>query len=290
MKNILIATDLTANCDRALERAIKLAKLTGGKLHILNVAPVYLLPGKKKETEPLKQDTEELIRSYLSGYAGAKTVKTAIHVIEGGEAYAKIINASQKLKADLIVMGVHNKIGFRDLFVGTTIERVIRIGFKPVLMVKDKPKGDYKSVLAGSDFSESCKKTFYSALQLAPGAAVSLVHTYDFPDTLIGDKIDKYAGEVIENIEAEQLEEFAKESQKTLEKYNIPAKKFSCKTVKGAPFDVLVAEAKKAKAELLAIGVHSRTSFAHSKLGGVAGDILTNPPCDVLISKGLTKV
>lgn len=32
MKNILIATDLTVNSDRALERAIRLAKSSGAKL------------------------------------------------------------------------------------------------------------------------------------------------------------------------------------------------------------------------------------------------------------------
>lgn len=285
MKNILVATDLTANCDRALERALRLAKSSGAKLHVLHIAPVYLLPGKKKQTAPLKQDTEQLIHAYLSGYTGAKAAKPAIHVVEGGEAYAQIVKASRELKADLIVMGIHNKAGFRDLFVGTTVERVIRRGFKPVLMVRDKPKGDYKSILAGADFSDSSANAFRLALQLAPGAAVRLVHALDFPDTSAGDKIQQYAGDVIENIEAGQLEKFARQSEKTLRKHNIPAAKFSYGTANGSPWEVLMAEAAKAKADLLAIGVHSRAGFAYSKLGGVTAEILADPPCDVLVGK-----
>lgn len=67
MKNILVATDLKANCDRALERLIRLAKAFVATLHILHVARDYQVPGSKKATEILKQDTECLVRSYIAG-------------------------------------------------------------------------------------------------------------------------------------------------------------------------------------------------------------------------------
>tara|TARA_R110002124_G_scaffold149220_1_gene315002 strand:+ start:141157 stop:142020 length:864 start_codon:yes stop_codon:yes gene_type:complete len=287
MKNIIVSTDLTINCDRALERAIKIAKSSGAKLHVVHVAPIYLLPGKVSETETLKQDKEELIRSHLSSYAGAEALKPTIHVIEGGNAFAEIIAISKKLNADLIVMGLHNKLGFRDMFIGTTVERVIRKGLKPVLMVKDKPKGDYGRVVAGCDFSDSARKSFNFALKLAPRAHIDLVHSYDFADTLTGQKIETYAGDIIEGMEKKQLDKFVKESADVLTKYKVSDTKFSHKIVKGSPQVVLAEEVKKEHADLLAIGVNSRAGFAHSKLGGVAEDILANPPCDVLITSGL---
>ena len=285
MKNILMATDLTINSDRALERAIMLAKSTGAKLHIVHVAPVYHLSGRKSRAETLKQDKEALIRAYLSGYSGAETVKTTIHAIDSENAFAEIIKTSQECKADLIVMGVHNKVGFMDMFVGTTIERVIRKGLKPVLMVVDKPKDDYKSVVVGCDFSDAAKNAFNFALRLSSIPTISLVHSYDYPDTSTGKKIQVYAGETLRKLETEKLQKFAKERGKALKKYNIPADNFSHKNIQGSPRAVLAAEVKKSKAGLLAIGVHSRSSFLSSKLGGVAQAILASPPCDVLVAK-----
>jgi nucleotide-binding universal stress UspA family protein len=286
MKNILIATDLTVNSDRALERAIRLAKGTGATLHIMHVAPLYQLSGKTKETAALKQETKELIRAYLAGYKGANSVQTDIHVVESGNAFAEIIKASQETEADLIVMGVHNKVGFKDLFVGTTIERVIRKGLKPVLMVVDKPKNGYKSVVVGCDFSESSKSAFNFALQLASGGVIHLVHSYDFSETTTGHRIELYEGNVIKNIEVAMMQKFMKESDQMLKDHNFPAKNFSHKTVKGAPEQALAAEVKKTKAGLLVMGVHSRSGFLSSKLGGVTEAMLANPPCDVLVAKG----
>jgi universal stress protein E len=58
------------------------------------------------------------------------------------------------IKADLIVMGAHRKELLRDIFVGTTIERVIRTGSHPVLMVNSEVEQSYSNVLAAVDMSE----------------------------------------------------------------------------------------------------------------------------------------
>jgi universal stress protein E len=42
------------------------------------------------------------------------------------------------INTDLIVMGAHRKQFLRDVFVGTTVERVIRTGPYPVLMVNNE--------------------------------------------------------------------------------------------------------------------------------------------------------
>lgn len=286
MKNILIATDLTQNCDRAMERAIKISKVANAKLHIIHVAPLYLLPKNKKEAEAAKEENERLIRSHIASYAGLKTVKTAVHIIESNNAFAEIIDSSQKFKADLIVMGVHNKKGFKDLFVGTTIERVIRKGITPVLMVTEKPKGEYKNAVVGCDFSSSSEKALKTAMQIASKSKVSLIHAYHFSNTRTGLKIDLYAGDVIMNLQSDMLEKFVKGNQKTLKKYGFIGKRFSHKLVKAEPLIALNNEVKKQKADLLAIGVNTKTGFITSKIGGVAEDILATPPCDVLVTKG----
>tara|TARA_R110002072_G_scaffold1780_5_gene14682 strand:+ start:30820 stop:31683 length:864 start_codon:yes stop_codon:yes gene_type:complete len=286
MKNILIATDLSANCDRAMARAIVLATQQKAKLHIVHVPPTYHLAGKKKQALSFREELASTIEDYLTGYALSNKIKSSVTITTGSNAYEEIISVGEHVNADLIVMGIHNKVGMMDMFVGTTIERVIRKGVKPVLMVRDKPQGNYTNLVAGVDFSTSCDNSFHTALQIAPGAKVNLIHTFDFPDSSQGHKIEALSGDVIERLETEKMEQFIKQHQKTLKRFKVPANQFKYATVRGPAAKILTKQVKSNKANLLAIGVNARAGLGHLKLGGVAAQILTSPPCDILVSRG----
>ncbi|MCP3891288.1 MAG: universal stress protein [Desulfobulbaceae bacterium] len=287
MKNILLATDLATVTNRAFERAVKLASTSGAKLHILHLCPLYSFSKKKKQKISLKQDAEDMIKNSLDACKGVKKLNTTITVIEGGETFAEIINHAEKIKAGLIVMGMHGKVKLRDMFVGTTIERVIRKGVKPVLMVRDKPLGDYKSVLVGTDFSEGSKRVFHIALELAPSSLFHLVHTYGFPNIDIGDYLIHNSQQLMKDLADNRLEKYIKENKKILKRHKIGPENFNYRTVEGDTYASLLREAAKVKSDLIAIGTHSHVSLMPYKLGGTARDILSSPPCDVLISKGL---
>ena len=51
-----------------------------------------------------------------------------------GYPFDGILRAAEADGADLVVMGSHRKQFLRDIFIGTTIARVIRGGKYPVLM------------------------------------------------------------------------------------------------------------------------------------------------------------
>jgi nucleotide-binding universal stress UspA family protein len=287
MKNILLTTDLTAETNRAFDRAVKLALILEAKLHILHVCPLYSFSQKKKKTISLKQDAEDMIRSSVGAHRGINKIITSITVIEGGETFAEIINHAEKVKAGLIVMGMHGKVKLRDMFVGTTLERVIRKGIRPVLMVRDKSPNDYKNVLVGTDFSAGSKQAFHIALELAPSSLFHLVHTYGFPDVGVDDYVVHNSQKIIEDLASNRLENFIKENKKVLKKYKVAPQKFNYRKVKGEPYSCLLQEATKVKSDLIAIGTYSHMSLLPYKLGGTARDILSTPPCDVLVAKGL---
>lgn len=286
MKNILLATDLAAETDRALERALALATAMAAKLHVLHVCPAYSFSDKKKSTSILRQGAEDKLKRYLAGFTDLNDLKPTIHVVESREVFLEIIQCAEKIRAGLIVMGMHGKAKLQDLFVGTTVERVIRKGIKPVLMVKDKPIEGYQNVLVGTDFSAGAKKALRVALELAPQSSFHLVHSYDIPDTYIGVKISQYAGDVVEKAELDKLEHFVKGNLKIFKKYGIDSKKLQYRIIQGDVLQCLMHEVDFVKAELLAIGTHSRATLMPYKLGGTAHDILCNPPCDVLVSNG----
>ncbi|MDA3903199.1 MAG: universal stress protein [Desulfuromusa sp.] len=284
MKSILLATDLAGETDRAVERAIKLALSFKTTLHILHVCPPADLSSKENVPSSPSQDMKERLNSYLASNKELASVEHTITVKENREPFAEIIKLADEVKAELIVMGMHGKAKLRDRFVGTTIEKVIRKGNRPVLMVKNKPLGEYKNLLAGTDFSAGSGQALQLALTLAPKGTLNLVHFYDIPDTAIGDKITQYAGDVIETSEKAKLEKFVTDHGAELKKLADGQPDLHYRFAQGEAYAGLLREAAEVKAELIAIGAHSRPSLMPYKLGGTAHDILTNPPCDVLVA------
>lgn len=287
MRSILLATDLAGETDRAFERAIKLALSLTATLHILHVCPPAPLSSKENVTNPPNQGVQDRLNSYLASNKELTNVEHTVTVKENREPFAEIIKLADEVKAELIVMGMHGKSKLRDRFVGTTIEKVIRKGNQPVLMVKDKPLTEYKNLLLGTDFSAESSQALRLALTLAPKGTLNLVHFYDIPDTSIGDKISQYAGDVIETSEKAKLEKFVNDHSTDLKKLPSGQPNFHYRFAQGEAYAGLLREAVGVKAELIAIGAHSRPSLMPYKLGGTAHDILTNPPCDVLVANSL---
>ena len=78
-------------------------------------------------------------------------------------------------------MGAHRKQFLRDVFVGNDLERVIRTGPYPVLMVNNEVTGSpYRTVLAPVDMSAPSANAIKVAqtLRLIEGAQVTLVHAF----------------------------------------------------------------------------------------------------------------
>lgn len=78
-------------------------------------------------------------------------------------------------------MGAHRKQLLRDIFVGTTIERVVRTGHRPVLMVNNEAAHPYVRVLAAVDTSDPSAGALHSARSLGffDNAHLTVVHAFE---------------------------------------------------------------------------------------------------------------
>jgi len=74
-----------------------------------------------------------------------------------GDPFATIVGEAEARNADLIVLGEPGKQRLKDLFVGTTTERVIRHSERPVLVVKEASAEAYRRVLVAFDLSEGAR-------------------------------------------------------------------------------------------------------------------------------------
>ena len=162
MKRILAATDFSTRSQRALRQAGLLARQTGAQLTLLHVVdedqPPHLIQLERAEGEAI-------LNEQVGSVAELQGIDCRI-VVMAGVAFDAILRTAKSVSADLIVMGAHRKQLLRDIFVGTTIERVVRTGPCPVLMVNNEAAHSYSRVLAAVDMSDISAHALQSARAL----------------------------------------------------------------------------------------------------------------------------
>ncbi len=282
-QTILMATDLSARSDRALERSVTLAKSHGAQLVVFHVLDEDLPASVQDRVASAATDE---IEDCVSKIQGAEGVDVTIDVAAGKD-YRDIIDKADAVSADLIVMGIHrNESGSKPL-AGTTLERVIRKGKHPVLVVPARVKGPYERVLVGVDFSVFSRLAIRSASATAPGAEFHIVHAFQVP--FEGFQPGREARRAVQQEHDQELTRMIEDEMASLidvSGQNLSAERPPHKLVRhGDAGAVLRAEVERVKPDLLALGTHGRVGLSHALLGSVAEDFLNNPPCDVLVVK-----
>ena len=148
MKKLLMATDLSARSDRALERAVTLAREHSAKLTVVHVVDEDL-PASLADAQ--EKAAKQAIHKHIGGLTAGNGPHISIEVVFG-RAYVDILEMSEKTEAEMIVLGMHREDAFKDMFRGTTVERIIRAGNVPTLLVKDRVSGPYRQIIVGVDF------------------------------------------------------------------------------------------------------------------------------------------
>ena len=279
MKSLLLATDLCANSDRAMERALKLAKEQGARLHILHV-----LSEKNKEPGSLQAcaaEIETFIKSYIGDYKGSQTVNVNIDIIRSEKSSGVVCDHAAKIKAELIIMGMHRKARFMDMFMATTFARVLQKCGLPVLMVKDKPVESYQSVLCGNDFASGFYKAFDAAVAVAPNAYFKVMHACE--KTVLCSSEHCSGSEGFDKEEcAQKMEVFiADKKRQYKEKYGSFGLYVEYSVVENDPYYAIIEHTQKEKVDLICVGTHGHETC---RIGPVTNSLMADPPCDMLVA------
>lgn len=284
IKKILLATDLADKSDRAMERALRIAHEQNARLYIVHIAPAYKGPRGKKGALDLQEYTQNLIQSYLDAYKDSEIIKAEIIIRQGGEVLFQILEIAYAHTVDLIIMGLHGKTKFRELFTGTTIERIVSRGMVPVLMVKNKPTGPYKKIISAIDFAPASRNAMRVALDMSAQANCVAMNVYNMPAYYADAVVYIRTEEAIKENNKKSMDAFIKtERSHYAQTHHGKERRLSSALLEGPLYDTLRKAAVKAKADLITVGAHGQFGAA-AKLGVTTGDILSNPPCDVLVA------
>ncbi len=137
-KHILFPVDLSEGKQFALPVAIEYAKVFGAQLHILTVVPDFgmsiiaqYFPGHNEEK--LMAATNQALHEFTEKHI-PKDIPLQ-HIVGQGTVYEVIIDTSQRINSDLIIMGAHRP-DLKDYLLGPNAARVVRHSDRTVLVVR----------------------------------------------------------------------------------------------------------------------------------------------------------
>ena len=276
---ILAATDFSTRSQRAVRRAGLLAQSTGAELVLVHVVDDDQ-PQRLVEIET--REAERTLGEQISAMAELPRERCRPMVV-AGDPFDGILRTAAAMKADLIVMGAHRKQLLQDIFVGTTIERVIRTGPYPVLMVNNEVGQPYRTVLAAADMSEPSANAVRAAESagLIGDGGVILLHAF----VPLGKGKMSMAG-----IERARIDEYvAGERERAMNEFvtflaesKLADRRWSLRVEEGSAFEVISRVVEEMRPDLVIMGTHGRSGIIKVLLGSVTEKALRSLDVDIL--------
>lgn len=278
MKRILVASDLTVRSDRALQRALAMAMKFQAELKVVHVVDETLASAVAVKHQEAARTALAVQVNAAGGHVGDLVTQEVITGVD----YRDIVARAEEWGADLVVLGVH-RYATRELFKGTTSERVVRFGACPVLIVKQPVAGPYRTVLAAADLSSHSLAAVRMAAQLVPRGSVSIVYAAHRPFNAFLSRAAQ--DQMIRTQHAYFAAEIGAATEQLTRELGEAAPEFTCIMTEGEIENVMRRLADEHKPDLIAVGTHGRAAFAQAIIGSVAESMLAETPCDVLAVK-----
>lgn len=276
--SVLLATDLSVRCDRALDRAAQLAGEWQAMLIGVNVleagqAPDLVLGwAGARDDASLARFAEQQLQDDLSGL----DVRVRLRV-ERGEPVQAIARAARETGSALVVTGVASNELWGRLLLGSTLESLTRQLPQPLLVVRQRPRGRYERILVATDFSESSRHALHAAARYFPDRELVLYHATEAP---MSDRLEQVIdGQTRKHIEEGDYAAFLAASdlpEAVRKRTRIIIEQGSL----GASLSRYVREH---AVDLVVMGTHGRSGLMSVLLGSAASELLQWVPCDTLI-------
>jgi universal stress protein E len=275
---VLAGIDLSERSRNAFRRAVDLSRAPGSALTLVHVTSDAF---PEKVAAVHETCAGEVLRD-LAARAKADGVGEVAGVLVRGRDFEMLIEEAGKTRADLVVIGTHRPSSLVQDMLGTTADRLVRHGARPLLLVKTKPAGPYASVLVPVDFSPASRRALEAAIRFFPAAALTVLTAYGAARRS-SFREDAAAREAAAETRRLALKGFIDEVGQSL----APDRRATLARItpvigRGWAEDVILRTAEERKPDLIVVGTHARGGLQQAVLGSVAEWILTEAPCDVL--------
>jgi nucleotide-binding universal stress UspA family protein len=165
MKKILVPVDFSIKSEFASKFAAKIAEKTGSTVYLLHMIDLpsgimdmgagsnFSIPESMLYLRKVKERILEFKETFFSDTTEVQ------HSIRFQNPHEGIIKYSEKIDADLIIMGSKGHSEFEEILIGSNTEKVVRTSKVPVIVVKkDTKKFKMKNLVFASSFKNEDKK------------------------------------------------------------------------------------------------------------------------------------
>jgi nucleotide-binding universal stress UspA family protein len=276
-KRILLATDLSARCDRALGRAAQLAGEWHAELIALNVLDPAASPDQALAWAAGADDEHllRIARQQLNRDLSELGVRASMRIARGVDVADAIRAIASTSHAGLVVTAVACYETLGRFLLGSTVERLARLLPQPLLVVRSRARMPYQRIVVATDFSDSSGHALQVATRLFPRREQILYHAYETPLSGLSD-IPALSWTRRGIGQAECLDFLAA--------YELSAQTPVRPVVEdGAVESTLARFVRQHDIELVVIGAHGRGGMKNVLLGSTAAKLLEWLPCDVLV-------
>ena len=290
-RKILLATDLSARGDRALERAIAIAQRHDAQLVIVHAfeeldeatmhygqhgAPSWRRP--PDAVALMKQRVRQGLRAQLGA-----AVDRAMVVIEEGNPAEVVERHATTGRVDLVVTGIAREGPFasRPVILGKTVEQLLRRLPVPILVVRNRVGGAYQHIVVTTDFSDPSGRALQVALRFFPEQTLYLLHASEAPYSTLAPDAGRHA-ERFQQARAGDLSTFLA----SIYLSEADRKRVIPLIEPGPPQQLIREYVQTQGADLVVLGTRGRGAVLEALLGSTAKSILATLPCDALVVRG----
>ncbi len=289
-RTMLVATDLSAPARHAVERAYLLAAAGGAELCVLHAMELDVVDSLREMLgdellsvkAALNSDARRRLEQ-LTGDAAINRGVAALTRVATGEPLETIAAEADALDAGLLVLGARGDSFLRHALLGSTAARLLRKSVRrPVLVVKQPARQDYRAVLVAVDFSPVSLHAIHRARQLAPQADLVLLHAFELP---YEGKL-AFAGveaEVIRRYVASEAELRRQRLRELAVAAGLAPADYSGRIMHGDPAQQIAVLEQEVDADLIVVGKHGSHIAEELLLGSVTKHVLAESQCDVLV-------
>lgn len=280
MRTILVATDFSTRSDRALRRAVLLARQIGARLILVHVVdedrPARLVELEGREAEQLLAETA----ATLSTTDGLECRP----LLRYGDAFSGVLEAAAETSPDLLLLGPPRRQLLEGVLTGTTTERVIRAGRWPVLVAHGVPAGPYRRLILASDLSPGARAAAERLRRLGLDRAGTLVAVHVFPAAVSALSLrTPFAASQFESERARERREASSALARWLAEAGLAHARRLALPDDGGVADRLLTTANQLRGELLVLASRGRIGLGKLLLGSTAEAILRRAEIDVLV-------
>ena len=291
IQSMVVPTDFSEPADAAFEHAVSLARDESAALHLVHAIrfPALGTPYATMLPSEIWKGVEVAARERLEGLGvraeRAGVAKVTTEVVDATHPVVAIEAAVVQRRGDLVVMGTHGYGGLKHAVLGSVAERTIRRSSCPVLAVSPRcpaPVAKLRRILVPVDFSKHSDEALRTALALAArrGAAIDLLHTVDiapeYRPLLPPEAVDLESD--MRRAAWQRLTEISASAEASGVAIDLHLES-------GEPAGVIAAAATRIPTDLIIMGTHGHTGWAHLMAGSVTERTLREATRPVLAVK-----